>query len=60
MSGNLIDQTPFGEFDVICKECGSRNVNLENSIGWSAESSGWGSIDLYCMDCNNRIELMQN
>ena len=26
------DKTPFGDFEVKCKNCGSTNIELENSI----------------------------
>jgi len=51
------DNTPFGNFEVICKNCGSKNIELDNSLGFSETSGAWGSIDLYCVDCGNRIEL---
>ena len=56
---DITDQTPFGEFEVKCKKCGSTNVDLDNSMGWSEESGGWGSLDLMCQDCGNRVELME-
>lgn len=46
-------------FTVICK-CGSKNVYTEDSRGWSETSGGWGSLDLVCDDCGNRIALCSN
>lgn len=51
------DKTPFGDFDVICKKCGSKNIDLDNSLGFSYTSGEWGSLDLQCMDCNNNMEI---
>jgi ribosomal protein S27E len=53
-----MEETPFGDFEVKCNKCGSTNVNLDNSMGFSPESGGWGSLDLECQDCGNRTELM--
>lgn len=49
--------TPFGNFKVTCK-CGSTNVEIDNSLGYSETSGAWGSIDLCCLDCGERHELM--
>ena len=31
-------ETPFGSFTVQCSECGSKNIDLENSLGYSSTS----------------------
>jgi hypothetical protein len=53
-------ETPFGSFSVECSECGSKNIDLENSLGFSVESGSWGSIDLVCADCGNRFEIYES
>jgi len=53
-------ETPFGSFSVECSECGSKNIDLENSLGFSVESGSWGSIDLVCVDCGNRFEIYES
>jgi len=47
-------------FIVVCAKCGSKRVRLDNSLGWSPESGGWGSLDLICDDCNNTIAIYEN
>jgi DNA-directed RNA polymerase subunit RPC12/RpoP len=44
---------------VKCKECGSKNVYLENNLGFSDISGGWGSIDMICSDCGNKTEIVE-
>ena len=50
-------ETPFGSFTVQCSECGSKNIDLENSLGYSSTSGVWGSIYLVCVDCGNLFEI---
>ena len=50
-------ETPFGSFSVECSECGSKNIDLENSLGYSSTSGAWGSIYLVCVDCGNLFEI---
>lgn len=45
-------------FTVTCDKCGSKVVTVENSLGFSAESGSWGSVDLVCQACDNRTELV--
>lgn len=54
---NNNEESPFGNFEIVCKKCGSKNIDLENSLGFSELSGCWGSIDLMCMDCENRQEI---
>ena len=54
-----IDETHPG-FTVICDKCKSKKVYVESSCGASAESGAWGSVDLVCNDCGNRIEVYNN
>lgn len=46
-------------FTVQCDKCGSFKVTLENSLGYSPESGGWGSLDFQCLFCGNETELME-
>jgi hypothetical protein len=47
-------------FGVSCKKCGSAKVMLDNSLGFSELSGSWGSIDLFCLDCENYIEIVES
>lgn len=46
-------------FVVQCDLCKGFNVHLENSMGFSAMSGSWGSIDFVCSDCNNSAEIVE-
>ncbi len=45
-------------FEIKCKSCGSLNVYVENTVGFSSTSGAWGSVDLICADCNASVEIM--
>lgn len=45
-------------FTTLCQRCGSRAVYFENSLGYSAESGGWGSADLICASCGYSTALI--
>jgi hypothetical protein len=47
-------------FSVQCDKCGSKLVELDNSMGWSEMSGGWGSIDFVCAECGNRTSIMES
>lgn len=47
-------------FTVTCDECGSQNVVLDNSLGFSEMSGAWGSVDLKCQDCGNETEIVES
>lgn len=47
-------------FTVTCNKCGGTNTRLENSMGYSPESGGWGSIDFVCNDCGNQTEIVES
>ena len=47
-------------FEIICKRCNSKNVYIENDMGFSEISGGWGSIDVVCNDCKNRTVICEN
>lgn len=59
MTEYATDETPFGSFKVTC-ECGSKNIELDNSLGYSPESGRWGSIDIHCLDCDKRAEIVSS
>lgn len=52
-----VDATHPG-FTITCRACGSTMVYVENSLGASAESGGWGSVDLICLACSAQVELV--
>jgi len=39
-------------FSVKCKSCGSDQIIIKNTLGSSALSGMWGSIDIECTKCN--------
>ena len=55
---NYADQWPG--FEVKCLKCGSTDVLLDNSLGFSAVSGGWGSVDLVCQGCKARVEIVES
>lgn len=50
-------KTPFGEFQIICTKCGSKNIDLKNSLGYSETIGAWGSLDIICVDCGYYLEI---
>jgi len=52
---NYGDQYPG--FIVVCKQCGSADVQVENWLGYSEESGSWGNVELRCDSCNNECVL---
>lgn len=46
-------------FTVKCDRCGSLKVELDNSLGWSETSGGWGSVDMVCKECEARTSLVE-
>lgn len=59
MDQETIDQQWPG-FEVKCKACGSTLVQLENTMGYSDMSGGWGSIDFVCLSCAARAEIVDS
>lgn len=47
-------------FTITCDRCGSTEVYLENTMGHSAESGGWGELTLICNACNHRADIYEN
>jgi predicted nucleic acid-binding Zn ribbon protein len=47
-------------FTVTCDKCGSHDITLENSMGFSEMSGAWGSIDFVCNACGNRTEIVES
>jgi len=56
---DLVKQTHPG-FTITCDKCGSQRVEVENSLGFSPQSGGWGSVDLHCLDCDARTEIVES
>jgi len=54
----VIDKTHPG-FDITCQRCGSPVVYVESSVGFSAESGGWGEVELVCFNCGQRISIFK-
>lgn len=50
----------WGAFDVLCKECGSHDVVIDNSFGWSCPSGAWGDVSIVCRDCKNDHIIMDS
>lgn len=47
-------------FSVACLQCGSDKVILDNSMGFSVESGGWGSIDFECQECGVQTAIVES
>lgn len=47
-------------FIVQCQHCNGFNIDLDNSMGHSAESGSWGSIDMVCNDCGTKTEIVSS
>ena len=54
---DLCDSTHPG-FAVTCKKCGSTEVYVENTLGFSGTSGVWGSVNLTCRKCENSVEIV--
>jgi hypothetical protein len=56
------EDPPFGKqhpgFTIECLNCGSQRITVDNSLGYSATSGSWGSVDLMCDDCGNSTEIV--
>ena len=51
------DKTHPG-FTITCDKCGSSVCYVENSLGWSETSGGWGSVDIVCGNCDAHVEIV--
>lgn len=47
------------DFLVTCLKCGSTDVTVSNTMGWSGQSGGWGSVDLDCRDCHHSTSIAE-
>lgn len=54
-----LSQKTHPGFTITCQTCGSTDVVVENTLGWSSQSGAWGSIDLSCNDCTNSSPLFE-
>ena len=52
----LVEKTHPG-FTIVCEKCRSKNVIVDSSVGFSATSGAWGSVDLKCLDCPNETSI---
>lgn len=59
MDQEEIDKTHPG-FTITCNNCKSTRVTVENSLGFSALSGSWGSVDLACLDCKAFTEIVES
>jgi hypothetical protein len=48
------------DFTIICDKCGSKDCYIDNSLGFSETSGGWGSVDIVCNDCEHSIEIVES
>lgn len=56
-----VEQDKFWpKFTVQCDVCGSHKISLENTMGYSAESGGWGEISFQCNDCGNVTHIVES
>jgi len=46
-------------FRIQCKNCGSYNVQVENTLGFSSISGAWGYIAFKCHDCRNETKIFE-
>lgn len=46
-------------FTVTCNECGSDEVYVDNTVGFSSISGMWGSVDLICANCGNSVAVFE-
>ena len=46
------------QFKVTCAKCGSDNVVLDDSLGYSDYTGRWGSVDLMCKSCPNAFTIV--
>jgi len=53
------DKTHPG-FSIQCDKCQSFDVLVENSLGYSCESGGWGEVELVCNNCDQRTEIVSS
>jgi len=53
------DETHPG-FQITCRNCGSTAVIVDSSLGFSATSGGWGSVDLRCGQCGAYTEIVKS
>lgn len=45
------------DFTITCEKCGGI-ARIDNDIGYGSDWTGmYGSIDIVCNNCNNRIEI---
>ena len=44
-------------FTIFCDKCNSHDVSVDITVGFSAESGGWGGVDLDCQTCGESTEL---
>lgn len=53
-------QKQWPGFKVTCEKCGSNKVELSNSLGHSDESGSWGSLDFWCLECNQHVSIYES
>jgi hypothetical protein len=47
-------------FTVICRTCDSTLVSVNNTLGFSATSGGWGEVELVCSNCGAYTEIVSS
>lgn len=53
-------QKCYQGFEITCGKCGGKKVYIENSMGWSELSGGWGDVRLICLECENETVIAEN
>lgn len=52
-------QKTHPRFTITCESCGSTDVVVDNTIGFSPQSGAWGSLSLDCSECGNSETLWE-
>lgn len=46
-------------FTITCEACGSTDVAVTCSLGFSSLSGSWGSVDLECQKCDKITSIVE-
>lgn len=55
----MFDDTHQG-FIITCIRCKSTDVYVDNSLGFSAASGSWGTVDLVCNECGTTCTIVNS
>jgi len=59
MMSNELFKKCYPGFTVKCDKCGSEEVYLDDTRGWSQLSGSWGELSLICNGCGNTVEIAE-